>query len=343
MGDPAGVGPEIVVRACASRRVSEVCRPIVFGDPKIIRRAVCQFLPSGAEIHVVPSPADARPSPSRIFVIPCGMTDREIAAGVVQPEAGRIAAEAVIAATKATLAGECAALATAPLSKEAMHLGGFRYPGHTELLAEICGVEKFAMLLYLAPPEESGEKSGLAVAHVTLHTAMREIFGKITRESVFDKILFLHDFLTQLKAPSPRIAVAALNPHASEHGIFGAEEEEILRPAIEDARRAGINVFGPLPADTLFVQAAQGNFDGVVAMYHDQGHIPIKLLGMDRAVNVTVGLPIIRTSVAHGTAFDIAWQGRASPDSMIEAIRLAAQLARVRQGHEGRVELAGPV
>lgn len=334
MGDPAGVGPEIVVRACISRRVSDVCRPIIFGDPKIIRRAVSQFLPSGPEIHVVPSPTEARPGPSRLIVVPCGMSDQEIVPGKIQPEAGRMAAEAVIAATKATLAGECAAVVTAPLNKEAMHLGGYRYPGHTELLAELCGVTKFAMLLYLPPPEDSGEKGGLAVAHVTLHTPMQEIFAKITQESVLEKIIFVHAFLSELKVQPIRIGVAALNPHAGEHGIFGEEEERILQPAIEEARQMGLNVAGPLPADTLFVQAAQGNFDGVVAMYHDQGHIPVKLLGMDRAVNVTVGLPITRTSVAHGTAFDIAWQGRARPDSMIEAIRLAAQLARARQAKE---------
>jgi len=334
MGDPAGIGPEIAVRACLSPRVTELCQPVVFGDPEIIQEAATRFARPDVKVVALEEPnlpdvpSKAPESKNQLFVVKCtDVPKTELRPGVVQPAAGRAAAEAVIHATKQVLKGNFQAVVTAPLNKEALQLAGFAYPGHTELLAELCGVKSFAMLLYLPPPVGSPRKAGLAVAHVTLHMAMREIFDKLNSPSVLEKITLLHQFLHRLGIIQPKIGVAALNPHGGEHGIFGNEEQQIIAPAVLAARERGIEAEGPLPADTLFLRAVQGEFDGIVAMYHDQGHIPIKLLGMHRAVNVTVGLPIIRVSVAHGTAFDIAWQGQANPESMIEAICLAARLA----------------
>jgi 4-phospho-D-threonate 3-dehydrogenase / 4-phospho-D-erythronate 3-dehydrogenase len=195
-------------------------------------------------------------------------------------------------------------------------------------LAEMCGVRDFAMMLYLPPALVPLCPHGLGVVHVTLHMALRDVFANLTSAGVLEKIHLAHNALAAFGAKSPRIAVAALNPHAGEHGLFGDEETRIIAPAVEQAHAAGIQVTGPLPTDTLMVRARDGEFDAVVAMYHDQGHIALKLLGMHGAVNVTLGLPIIRTSVAHGTAFDRAWQGTAETSGMVAAIETAAALAR---------------
>jgi 4-hydroxythreonine-4-phosphate dehydrogenase len=329
MGDPAGIGPEIVVAACSAPQVRALCQPVIFGSIEVIREASRWAGPLPVrEISLTEVPAKQS---DRVELLVLNCTDvnySDIQVGRIQAEAGRAAAESVIAAAKAVLSGSCDAMATAPLHKEALHLAGFDYPGHTEMLAEICGVKAYGMMLYLPAAESGYPFQPLAVVHVTLHTAMRQIFEKIRPETVLEKITLISGFLRELGISNPRIGVAALNPHAGEHGLFGKEEEEAIEPAVEQARRSGLACEGPLPADTLFLRALHGDFDGVVAMYHDQGHIPVKLLGMHRAVNVTVGLPIIRTSVAHGTAFDIAGRGQANPQSMIEAICLAAKLAR---------------
>ncbi len=235
------------------------------------------------------------------------------------------------------------AIVTAPLHKAALHAAGHCWPGHTELLAHFCGIEKFAMMLYLPPvfrhqetdaPTASrrGGPVGLGVVHVTLHMSMRDVFRYMTTDAILDKIALAHDTFARLRhaaglSPSPAIAVAAFNPHAGEEGLFGDEEETIIRPAVELAQARGWNVHGPLPVDTLMPRAADGAYDVVVAMYHDQGHIALKLLDMYDAVNITLGLPILRTSVAHGTAHDQAWQGTAHHTGMIQAIRTAAWLA----------------
>jgi 4-hydroxy-L-threonine phosphate dehydrogenase PdxA len=191
-------------------------------------------------------------------------------------------------------------------------------------------VGDFAMMLYLGHDEQVRGPAGLGVAHVTLHTALRDVFSQLTTDSIVAKCVLLHEMMDRLKRAPPRIGVAALNPHAGEGGLFGTEEESVIGPAVQAAQKMGLNVEGPFPTDTLMVRARDGAFDGVVAMYHDQGHIALKLLGMHRAVNVTLGLPVVRTSVAHGTAFDIAWQGKARASSMIEAIRVAALLSAKR-------------
>ena len=221
-------------------------------------------------------------------------------------------------AIDATLAGQADGIVTAPLHKEGLHAAGIAYPGHTEILAARTGVCQFAMMLYV---RSSHVPHGLGVLHVTLHQALRTVVENITTQAVLEKIGLLHGIMRKLSDGEPRLAVAALNPHAGDGCLFGDEEPRLLVPAVTMARSRGIQVSGPWPSDTLFVRAVHGEFDGIVAMYHDQGHIPLKLLGGLQAVNVSVGLPIVRTSVAHGTAYDIAGKGQADPTSMVEAVR----------------------
>jgi 4-hydroxythreonine-4-phosphate dehydrogenase len=327
IGDPAGIGPEVIVRAWSEPAVHQLCRPFVIGHPEILRRAIA-LVNSGAQVREINSPADAQPSPQRIDCLRTGADDvLEVPAATIDARAGHAAYLALIEATELAQAGAIDALVTAPLHKAALHQAGHPYPGHTELLAERCGVRDFAMMLYLATGEHVHGPAGLGVAHVTLHMALRDVFAHLTTGAIVSKINLLRGMMFRLKGAEPRLGVAALNPHGGEEGLFGDEERSMIRPAVESARAQGILVEGPFPTDTLMVRARDGEFDGVVAMYHDQGHIALKLLGMHRAVNVTLGLPIVRTSVAHGTAFDIAWRGLARPMSMLEAIRVAAILA----------------
>jgi 4-hydroxythreonine-4-phosphate dehydrogenase len=340
MGDPAGIGPEIIVGAWTETVVHEWCRPLVVGNPEILRRAVSLWQRS-VEVEEIDSPESARPSPQVIPCIACGSADAlDVVPGALDARAGQAAYDAVIRAARLALERKVDAITTAPLQKEALHRAGHNYPGHTELLAELCGVDDFAMMLYVGPGEDILPPFGLTVVHVTLHTALKNVFDLLTPEAILAKARLAHDFMSRLMHPSghgrkqaasrnvrPRIGVCALNPHAGEGGLFGDEERRIIRPAVQRGLSEGLQIEGPLPTDTLMVRARDGHYDAVVAMYHDQGHIALKLLGMHRAVNITLGLPIIRTSVAHGTAFDIAWQRRAETGSMIEALRVASRLA----------------
>ena len=264
----------------------------------------------------------AEPSPE---VMPClAGSDQDLTGvqiGKVSAAAGRAAYDFLCRAIDATLAGEADGIVTAPLHKEGLHAAGLPYPGHTEILAERTGVREFAMVLAV---------EGLAVAHVTLHMALRDVFRHLTTAAVVEKARLLDGLLWRLLGRKPRLGVAALNPHASDGGLFGDEEERIIAPAVAKAKAEGLDVTGPWPTDTLFVRRRDGEFDGVVAMYHDQGHIALKLLGRGRAVNISAGLPIVRTSVAHGTAYDIAGKGVADAGSLVEAARVAALLARDR-------------
>ena len=229
------------------------------------------------------------------------------------------------------LAGRIDAITTLPLNKEALRAGGIRHPGHTEILAERAGVTDHAMMLYIGPPISMGD-AGLGVLHATLHVPLRRIFDLLTVPAIEEKILLADRAFRPLTGGrSPRVAVAGLNPHAGEGGLFGDEESRIIAPAIARARAGGVDVTGPIAADTLFRRAIAGEFEVVVAMYHDQGHVAIKTLGFEHAVNVTLGLPIVRTSVAHGTAYDIAWTGRARTSSLVEAVRAAARLVLGRR------------
>jgi len=327
LGDPSGIGPEVVVGAWSQAAVHTCCRPLVVGHPEIVDRAV-RLLGTGARVVEVASPRDAEPAPDTIPCLPAGPDDVvQVPAGTIDERAGQAAYDALLVAARLALAGQVDAITTAPLHKAALWRAGHYYPGHTELLAELCGVDDFAMMLYLAPGVEVRGPAGLAIVHVTLHMALKEVFTHLDELAVLRKSRLVSRFMTELKAARPRVGVCALNPHAGEEDLFGDEETRIIAPAVVRGRAEGLDLTGPLPADTLIGRARNGEFDAVVAMYHDQGHIAIKLLAMHQAVNVTLGLPIVRTSVAHGTAFDMAWQGRAETAGMVEALRVAARLA----------------
>ncbi|HEY3965461.1 MAG TPA: 4-hydroxythreonine-4-phosphate dehydrogenase PdxA [Planctomycetaceae bacterium] len=328
MGDVAGIGPEVIVRAWRDGSLSTRRRLVVVGHPDVLRRAIHLV---GEQLTVQPiERIDA--AMESADSIPCWNPANDEAArvrpGVNDARAGRAAFDWLAAATRAALAGQVDAIVTAPLSKAALHLGGLPYPGHTEILAEICGIRDFAMMLYLPGISlERGKTHCLGVVHATLHTSIKSVPTLLNTPGIIEKVRLLARFLESLAVDQPRIAVCALNPHAGEDGLFGDEERTTIEPAVESAARDGICVTGPLPADSVFQRAVAGEFDGVVAMFHDQGHIALKLIGLRKAVNVTLGLPIVRTSPSHGTAFDIAWKGVARPDGMIEAIRVAVALA----------------
>ncbi len=327
LGDPAGVGPEIVVGAWGRPEVHRWCRPVALGRPEILRRAV-ELRGTGAEVVPVESPEGAEPAAGVIPCLVCGPEDAlDVEPGTIDARAGQAAYDAVVTAARLALDGKLDAMTTAPLHKEALNKAGHHYPGHTELLAETCGVGDFAMMLYLGPSDELRSPHGLAVVHATLHTALEKAIVGLSEEDILVKARLADRFMTRLTGSRPRIGVCALNPHGGEGGLFGYQEQRIIRPAVVQGWEEGLDLAGPLPADTVMVHARDGKFDAVVAMYHDQGHIALKLLGMHRAVNVTLGLPIVRTSVAHGTAFDIAWQGQAEVGSMLEAVHVASRLA----------------
>jgi 4-hydroxythreonine-4-phosphate dehydrogenase len=318
MGDVAGIGPEIIARAWPE--LLTIGRPIVVGDPRWLTWAL-RLVGSAATVQPITHLDDANPTPVRIPCLTATTQDlREVAIGQVRIAAGRAAYDFLIAAIDLALAGQADAIVTCPLHKEGLHAAGVQFPGHTEILAERTGAKSHAMLLY---------GDGVTVAHVTLHMALRDTFAHITTDSVRATIDLLAGILPKLVGPWARIGVCALNPHASDGGLFGDEETRVIVPAVDAARRAGVDVTGPIPSDALWIRAAAGEFDGVVAMYHDQGHIPMKMRSARRAVNITAGLPIVRTSVAHGTAYDIAGKGVADASSLLAAARVAAKLAGV--------------
>jgi 4-hydroxythreonine-4-phosphate dehydrogenase len=312
-GDVAGVGPEIIVKAWPE--LVHRCRPIVIGDPLWLK---------GADVQVIARLEEAQATAGRIPCLRGSDQDlRQVVAGQISAAAGRAAYDFLVKAIDLTVTGLADGIVTAPLQKEGLHAGGLDYPGHTEILAERTGTRNFAMMLYARGPLVP---HGLGVAHVTLHCALRDVFARLSIPAIVEKIHLLDGVLRRLKDNAPRLVVGALNPHASDGGLFGDEEARLIEPAVRQARDAGVDVVGPLPNDTLFLRASRGEFDGVVAMYHDQGHIPLKLLSSLAAVNISVGLPIVRTSVAHGTAYDIAGKGIADPQSLIEATAVAARL-----------------
>jgi 4-hydroxythreonine-4-phosphate dehydrogenase len=318
MGDAAGVGPEIVVKALARRDVAAQCRALVIGDAKRLEKAasIC-----GVSIAVrrVAGPTDAHFEAGTIDCIDLGLIPDDLPFGALSPIAGDAAYRYIARAVELAVAGEVDAICTAPINKEALHAGGHIFPGHTELLAHLTGTPEVSMMLS-AP--------GLRVIHCTTHIGLLDAIARIDADLVERTIRRGHDALVRAGIPSPRIAVCGINPHAGENGLFGRGEEETkIGPGIARARAAGIDAVGPLPADTTFFRAIRGDFDLVVAMYHDQGHCPVKVLGLDAGVNITIGLPVVRTSVDHGTAFDIAGTGKADERSLVEALRQAGQLA----------------
>jgi 4-hydroxythreonine-4-phosphate dehydrogenase len=320
MGDGAGVGPEVVVAALLDPEVTQTSRPVVIGDARRLREAAAA-LGRDADIQAVDTIADARFEPARINVIDLGLLPPSLPWGQLSAVAGDAAFRYVQTACALANAGEVQAICTAPLNKAAMHLAGHLYPGHTELLAELTGADEVSMML---------STRTLKVIHVTTHIGLIDAIAAIEPGLVERTIRRGWHALAAAGDPSPRIGVCGINPHAGEDGLFGyGEEATKIAPAIAAARASGIDVEGPLPADSLFFLAGRGDYDLVVAMYHDQGHAPVKVLGIDTGVNITVGLPVIRTSVDHGTAFDIAGTGTVDARSMIEAMRQAIDMATV--------------
>jgi len=328
MGDPAGVGPEIIARAAAEPAVRAACRPVVIGAAATMREALA--LVGGAQaVHAVSRVADCRWAEGTVEVLDLGNVDMAtLPRCEVSAAAGRAAYEYIERSVALAQAGEIDAIVTAPVNKEALAAAGVQHSGHTEILAQLSNTRDFAMLLM-------GKE--LKVIHVTTHVALRRVPDLVTRERVLKTIRLAQRTLEGLGQPHGRIAVAGLNPHAGEDGLFGDEERQQIMPAIEAARAEGLSVTGPLPADTLFSRARGGEFDIVVAMYHDQGHIPVKTLGFEydettkrwtglSGVNVTVGLPFLRVSVDHGTAFDRSWKGVANHESMVEALDVATRM-----------------
>jgi 4-hydroxythreonine-4-phosphate dehydrogenase len=317
MGDPAGIGPEIIAKTFAEEGFRDENRAIVVGDVGILRRAI-QLLELPLRVNVVARPEGAFFEPGTVDVLPTSELPEDLPFGKLDARAGAAAFEYVRQATELALEGSVQSVATAPLNKEAMHLGGFKYPGHTEILADLTGTKDYAMMLVT---------SELRVIHVSTHVSLREAIARVTRERELTVIRLARAALSKIGIEEPKIAVAGLNPHAGENGLFGTEDAERIAPAVAEAAREGMNATGPHPPDTVFARARKGEFDVVVVQYHDQGHIPIKLMGFEGGVNVTVGLPFFRTSVDHGTAFDIAGTGKADHSSMRAALDLAHELA----------------
>ena len=321
MGDAAGVGPEVIVKSLAHSHLYEQCRPLVIGDAKRLRQAVT-IVGSTLEVRslTVDELSQAAFKQGLIDCIDLKLIPDDLPFGKLSAVAGDAAYRYLEVAAKLAMDGEVSAICTAPLNKEALHAGGHHYPGHAELLAHLTNTPEVSMML--STPK-------MRVLHVTTHIGLIDAIAKIEPNLVERTIQRGHAALQNAGIENPRIGVCGINPHAGENGLFGyGEEEEKIAPAIAACRKKGWNVEGALPADTLFFRARRGDFDLVIAMYHDQGHGPVKVLGLESGVNITVGLPVIRTSVDHGTAFDIAGTGKADEGSMLEAMRLAIQLSQ---------------
>ncbi|HWR40373.1 MAG TPA: 4-hydroxythreonine-4-phosphate dehydrogenase PdxA [Patescibacteria group bacterium] len=323
MGDGAGIGPEIIVKALTASALHIICRPVVIGNLATLRKAAVA-LGLKAEFRKITRLDNAGTQPLTIDVIDLDNLPADLPWGKVSPVAGKAAYEYAAKATQMALAGKLQAIVTAPLNKKALRLGGMEFPGHGEIFAYLSGVKKYAMLLVGGSLQET-----IRVIHVTEHMSLRQACEKVCQQSVMETIEMADYSLKLLGIPHPRIAVAGLNPHGGEDGLFGNEEIAEIIPAVKAMAAKGYQVRGPFPADTVFYRAVvRQEFDIVVAMYHDQGLIPFKLLGFETGVNVTVGLPFVRTAVSHGTAFDQAGKGVADCRSLTEAIRLATLMVR---------------
>ena len=322
MGDASGVGPEVIMKALARPDVYALCRPLVVGDAARLREAagICGL---DLAVHVCATAADGDYQIGVADCIDLGLIPEGHPFGTLSAISGEAAYRYIERATALVSAHEADAICTAPLSKEALHMAGHIYPGHTELIADLTGTPEVSMLL-VSPK--------LRVVHVTTHIGLIDAIRRIEPGLVERTIARGHQTLVAAGIADPRIGVCGINPHAGENGLFGyGEEKEKIAPAVRACQARGWQVTGPLPADTLFFLAARGDYDLVVAMYHDQGHGPIKVLGLESGVNVTIGLPVVRTSVDHGTAFDIAGRGMADERSLVEALRQAVALAPIRR------------
>jgi 4-hydroxythreonine-4-phosphate dehydrogenase len=330
MGDPASIGPEIAVKALLNKEIYEICRPLIVGDAGVITD-ITKKLGLNTEIRAIKNVEEAKFNFGEIEVFDLANVDLEqLRVGEVSAMAGNAAFQAVKKVIDLALAGEIDATVTGPINKKSINDAGYHFAGHTEIYAHYTGTNKYAMLLV---------EDHLKVIHVSTHVSLRQACDLVKKDRILEVVHLLHNGLQQLGESNLKIGIAGLNPHAGDSGLFGTEDDLEILPAVEEARRQGYEVEGPVPPDTLFAKAATGTYGGVVAMYHDQGHIPFKLSGfkwnakkkqMDsvKGVNITMGLPIIRTSVDHGTAFEIAGKGVASPDAMVLAIESAVQLSK---------------
>ena len=323
MGDPAGIGPEVIVKALADNSIYGLCWPVVLGDPEILTSALLKC-GTRTSLNIISNASEARSTPGKIDLLAVSqLKGKVVIPGKPTVEGGKAMVDYILQAVEMTRKGELEAMVTCPISKVLMHQAGHPYEGHTQLISHLTDTHDYVMML-------AGER--LRVSLVTIHCPIKEVPSILNQELVYKTITITAKALkVDFGFKKPRLAVAALNPHAGESGLFGSEEKEIIIPAIGRASDDGLNVVGPFPADTLFHKAASGQFEAVVAMYHDQGLIPLKLLHFSDAVNVTLGLPIIRTSVDHGTAYDIAGTGQADPSSLKAAIRMAASIVRNRK------------
>jgi len=328
MGDPSGIGPEIAARAFARKTIYEVCRPVLIGHTPTLQKAI-KALGLKTEINLPATPDKARFQPGTMDILEIGNdVAHPVPPGKVSAEAGELAFRAVKMAAELAMQGMVDGIVTGPINKEAINMAGHHFSGHTEILAYFTHATKYAMML---------ADDDLRIIHATTHVSLRKACDLVRKERILEVIQLTDEGLKKLGISNPRIGVAALNPHSGDGGLFGMEEIEEIKPAIEEAAKMGIDASGPIPADTLFAMARGGKYDGCVAMYHDQGHIPFKLLGFSwdkgkkamhsvRGVNITLGLPIVRTSVDHGTALEIAGKGLASPDALVQAIDYAIKL-----------------
>lgn len=329
MGDPCGIGPEVTARALARPDITAKCRPLVIGSIKVFEKAI-RLVNTGLETHAISDVREAQFRDGVIDVLDQDLVDAEtLVPGIVDARAGNAAFQAVRKAIELAMAGEVHATVTGPLNKEALNLAGWHYNGHTEIFAELTGTKNYAMML---------ADEHLRIVHVSTHVSLLTACARCKKDRILEVIRLARGACVSLGICAPRVAVAGLNPHAGENGLFGREEIEEIAPAVALARAEGIDAQGPFPPDTVFSKAVGGMYDVVVVQYHDQGHIPMKVLGfrLDRksgkwqsvsGVNITLGLPIIRVSVDHGTAFDQAWKGTASSDSLVNAIEYGARLA----------------
>ncbi len=323
MGDPAGIGPEIILKALEIPKVWRVCWPLVVGSRSILEHTLQSF-PSSLTIAMVEGhQSTSAKMPFRRgrlpLLDPCTQSVRSIHPGRISAKAGEMAMTCIQSAVRLAQEGCVAGVVTAPINKQAMHLAGYAYPGHTEMLADLTKAKESGMMIMGGP---------LKIVFTTTHLPLSEVAQALSVKNILKAIRLAHLGLKQLFGiKKPRIAVAGFNPHAGENGLFGDEEPRVILPAIKRAKGQGIRCSGPHPADTMFAKALGGDFDGIVALYHDQGLIPLKTVAFGHCINITLGLPILRTSVDHGTAFDIAGKGKADPTSLVEAIEMAAHLA----------------
>lgn len=330
MGDPASIGPEIAIKALLLVEIHEICRPVLVGDAGVFNHIINK-LNLKASINPIKNIVEAKFSVGNIDVLDLANVDlNELKFGEISAMAGNASFEAIKKVIDLALNGDIAATVTGPINKKSINEAGHHFAGHTEIYAHFTGTKKYAMLLV---------EDNLKVIHVSTHVSLRQACDLVKKDRIVEVVELLHNGLISLGETNLKIGIAGLNPHAGDSGLFGTEDDEEILPAVEEARSKGFDVEGPVPADTLFSKAATGYYGGVVAMYHDQGHIPFKLTGfkwnaekqqMDsvKGVNITMGLPIIRTSVDHGTAFEIAGKGVASPDAMVLAIKSAVQLSK---------------